>query len=169
MTASGAETSVWLPRRWSEEAAGLVWLPRVLSKGRRKLEGEQAGKDLLSPYLFGQSDLTDSGLLKFLRANNTQVLDILRRQPDDDAAAAELVAHSGRTPAECAAWSAGFVRFRRPAGILAMLDADEGRRAPGWTSMLLRVSYAVLNAPIAWAYHVLEWRQRRIDRRAAAA
>lgn len=167
MAASDAETSVWLPRRWSDEAAGLVWLPRVLSKGRRKLEGEQAGRDLLSPYLFGQHDLTDSGLLRFLRANNAQVLDILRRQPDDDAAAAELVAHSGRTPAECAAWNAGFLRFRPP--VLAMLDADEGRRAPGWTSTLLRVSYAALNAPIAWAYHILEWRQRRIDRRAAAS
>jgi hypothetical protein len=49
-----------------------------------------------------------------------------------------------------------------------MLDADEGRRPPGVGSALLRAAYAPLNAPIAWAYHILEWRQRRIDRRAAA-
>ena len=60
---------------------------------------------------------------------------MLRREPDDGAAAAELVRRSGKTPDECAAWSA---RARRRHGaLLATLDAAEGRRPPGAGTTLL--------------------------------
>src|SRR5262249_58496102 len=75
----------------------------------------------------------------------------LRREPADPAAAAALGRASGRTPAECAAWSA---RAQRRGGLLlAMTDAAEGRRPPGPGTTLLALVYdqvypRVVEAPI---------------------
>ncbi|HEU5315766.1 MAG TPA: hypothetical protein VFX49_06615, partial [Chloroflexota bacterium] len=77
------------------------------------------------------------------------------------AAAAELVRRSGRTPAECAAWNA---RFSLLMGLfLAMIDADEGRRPPGWATTALRVAYnRVVMPPVYPVYRLLErWRRAR--------
>src|SRR5829696_5901479 len=99
----------WRPRHATRDrAAGLVWLPRLIDKGRRVLVGEAAGRDLMGDYLFGIHDAADAQLLRFLRMGNEDVLAVLRGQPDGAEAAAELVRRSGRTPAECAAWSVRF-------------------------------------------------------------
>jgi hypothetical protein len=136
----------WMPRHAGREAAaGLVWLPRLIDKGRRVLDGQAAGRDLLHPYLFGVNDPMDGQLLRFLGLGNEDVLEVLRREPDDAAAAAELVRRSGRSPQECAAWSARTLRRVRP--FLAMTDADEGRRPPGLGTTFLRLVYNGLVMP----------------------
>jgi hypothetical protein len=159
----GAAGAAWMPRHAGREAAaGLVWLPRLIDKGRRVLEGEAAGRDLLHAggYLFGVNDPADGDLLRFLGLGNDDVLAVLRREPDDATAAAELVRRSGRTPAACAAWSA---RTLRTAGLfLAMMDADEGRRPPGAGTTLLRWSYNGLVMPPGYLVY------RRAERRRLA-
>jgi hypothetical protein len=152
MATPGAET--WMPCSGREVAAGCIWLPRLIQKGRRLLEGEAAGKDLLWPYLFGDHDYMDAPTLRFLRTHGEEVLQLLREEPLDERAAAELVQRSGRSAAECAAWSA---RFRRREGwLLTMLDADEGRRPPGRVTSLLRLALNALIVPPAhWWYR---WR-----------
>jgi hypothetical protein len=152
-----------MPRHAGREAAaGLVWLPRLLDKGRRVLAGEAAGRDLLHAggYLFGVNDPADGQLLRFLGLGNDDVLAVLRREPDDAAAAAEVVRRSGRTPAECAAWSA---RTLRTSGLfLAMMDADEGRRPPSVGTTLLRLAYNGLVMPPGYLVY------RRAERRRLA-
>jgi hypothetical protein len=148
----------WMPRSGREAAAGCVWLPRMIDKARRVVAGEATGQDLLWPYCFGVNDPADTQLLRFLRLTNEDVLDVVRREPDDAAAAAEIVRRSGRTPEECAAWSARYLRRNAP--FLAMIDADEGRRPTGASTTLLRVLYnGVIMPPYYGVYRVME-RQR---------
>jgi hypothetical protein len=128
----------------------------MIDKGRRVLEGEAAGRDLLNGYLFGVNDAGDAQLLRFLGMSNEDVLAVLAQEPDDDAAAAELVRRSGRSAAECAAWSAQF--SRRNAPFLAMMDADEGRRAPGMSTMALRLAYNRAIMPPTYAMY--RWAER---------
>ena len=132
--------TAWMPRHAGREAAaGLMWLPRLLDKGRRVLAGEAAGRDLLGDYLFGVNDPMDAQLLGFLGLDNDAFLAVLRREPDDGAAAAELVRRSGKGPEACAAWSTRTRRLNGP--FLAMIDADEGRRPPGVGTTLLKLVY----------------------------
>jgi hypothetical protein len=160
-TADGA-AGEWRPRHGTADvAAGCVWLPRLIDKGRRVLAGAALGRDLMGAYLFGVHDPADRPLLKFLGMTNDDVLAVLRHEPDDDAAAAELVQRSGRTPAECAAWSAQF--SRRNALFSSMIEADEGRRPPGIGTTALRVFYNwVLMPPTYPVYRFLE--RRRLAR-----
>jgi hypothetical protein len=156
---AGEDPGTWRPRHGTRDAAaGCVWLPRLIDKGRRVLAGEAAGHALLGDYLFGVHDPADRQLLQFLGMTNDEVLAVLRQEPDDGAAAVELVRRSGRTPAECAAWSARF--SRRNALFSAMIDADEGRRAPGMGTTALRFVYnRVLMPPTYPVYQFLERRR----------
>jgi hypothetical protein len=149
----------WMPRHSGRDiAAGCIWLPRLIDKGRRILEGEASGRDLLGTYLFGVNDPADSQLLRFLGMTNDEALEVLRQQPDDDEAAAELVRRSGRTPAECAAWSVKFSRQNGP--FLAMMDADENRRPAGLGTTALRVVYNRIIMPPAYPIYRLQERRR---------
>lgn len=162
-TLETARESTWMPRHSGRDAAaGLVWLPRMVEKARRRLEGQVIGQDLLWPYMFGVHDPADRQLLTFLGVHNDDVLDVLRHEPDDAAAAAELVRRSGRTPAECAAWNARYLRLNAP--FLAMMDADEGRRPAGVSTSLLRWIYnGVIMAPAYPVYRRLEARAGEPD------
>ncbi len=164
-----AGESTWMPRHSGrDEAAGLVWLPRMIEKARRRLEGEVTGQDLLWPYMFGVHDPADRQLLRFLGMKNEDVLEVLRHEPDDAAAAAEIVRRSGRTPAECAAWNAQYLRFNAP--FLAMMDADEARRPAGVSTSLLRWIYnRVVMAPSYPIYRRLERGGRATGEVAGAA
>jgi hypothetical protein len=151
----------WMPRHAGRErAAGCVWLPRLIDKGRRVLEGESTGRSLVGGYLFGVNDAADMQLLRFLGMTNEQVLEVLRAHPDDGEAAAELVRRSGRTPEECSAWSR---RFGLVNGLfLAMMDADEGRRAAGPVTTALRVLYnRVIMPPVYVVYRFAEGRRAK--------
>lgn len=74
-----------------ETAAECVWLPRLISKGRRQLESERGGGNLITNtgYMLGENAPIDSALLTFLRTSRDDVLALLREQPDDHAAAAQ--------------------------------------------------------------------------------
>ena len=135
-----------MPRSAREEAAGCAWLPRMIEKARRAVEGERADRNLLWPYMFGESDKLDGEFLSFLRLRNEDVLDVVRSQPDDAAAAAQVVRRSGRTPEECAAWSAQFKK--RWAMAFEIFDADEGRMAPGFKRWFLRAFYNKFYMPV---------------------
>ena len=152
-----ASESTWMPRHSGRDAAeGLVWLPRMIEKARRRLEGQVTVQDMLWPYMCGVHDPADRQLLQFLGMKNEDVLEVLRHEPDDAAAAAEIVRRSGRTPAECAAWSARCLRFNAP--FLAMMDADEGRRPAGASTTLLRLVYNRVIMPPAYPIY------RRLER-----
>lgn len=160
---SGESGAMWVPPHAGREAlAGLVWLPRLIDKGRRVLEGQVIGRDLLGEagYLFGVNDVVDGDLLKFLGLTNDDVLEVLRREGHDAGAASELVRRSGRSAAECATWSARPLRSGRP--FLAMMDADEGRRPPGVGTTLLRFVYnGVIMPPTYLVYQRAE--RRRLE------
>ena len=162
------DTGAWTPRPCLEEAAGCIWLPRLISKARRSLELERAGGDLLADtgYMLGDNDPMDARLLTFLRAGRDDVLELLRAEPDDGEAARELVRRSGRTPGECAAWGAS---LRRSMGIfIAMIEADEGRRGAGPTTSLLHVVYNRVIMPVAyWSFRRDEARMGQGARAAA--
>jgi hypothetical protein len=115
----------WQPRSPFEKAAGLIWLPRLIDKGRRKLEGDA----LLGDYMFGDHDYLDGFLLRFLELKDGVILEILRAEPDDQLAAQAIVARSGKTPEQCAAWNQDFDRGQHFA--LLNLDRDEGRYSFG--------------------------------------
>ena len=89
--------------------------------------------------------------MRFLGTKQDAVLELLRRGPDDDRAAEELVRRSGRTPQECATWSKQFLRKQRL--LLALLDADEGRWPPDWRAAAVRWLYnRVLMPPLSWLH-----------------
>jgi hypothetical protein len=137
----------WMPCLWNEELMGLIFLPRMLDKGRQVLKGERLGQNLMNGYLFGNFDYADRGMLKFLRTTDARVLELLRASEDSAAVAKILVDTSGRSAAEIAAWNKRFRTLN--ALFLAMWNADEGRRAPGWGTSCLKVFYnSVLMPPV---------------------
>src|SRR5688572_13703252 len=87
-SAAGHNPGGWRPRRGTRDRAeDVVWLPRLIDKGRRALAGEAAGRDLLGGYHFGANDAADAQLLRFLRLTHDGVLGVLRRESDDAMAA----------------------------------------------------------------------------------
>jgi hypothetical protein len=144
----------WMPRPWNAELEGCVWLPRLLDKGRRALEGQRQGQDLLNGFLFGDFDYADGQLLRFLRTDEARVRRLLGELDSDEAAARVLVQESRRLPEEIQAWNRRFRRFNAP--FIAMWEADEGRRGPGLGTSLLRLFYnGVLMPPVYLASWVI--------------
>lgn len=145
----------WMPRPWNEELAGCVWLPRMLDKGRRALEGERQGQDLMNGYLFGDFDYADGRLLKFLRTNDARVRELLRELDDDEAVAKTLIRESERSADEIRAWNERFRVVNAP--FIAMWDADEGRVKPGPGTTLLKLFYNfVLMPPVYLSFRIAE-------------
>lgn len=138
-------TENWMPRPWNAELLGCLWLPRLLDKGRQALDSQRQGRNLMNGYLFGDHDYADGKLLTFLRTNDAHVLELLRESADDEAVAKQLLRESGRSAAEILAWSTRFRRVNAP--FAAMWDADEGRRAPGVGTALIRLFYRYLMMP----------------------
>lgn len=152
--------TTWKPRSVYAEAGDLVWLPRLLDKARRALEGEKAGKELLWPYMYGDSDYMDARLLRFLGVTGDEVLDILRQARTDDAAVAAILARAGKSQQERQAWSRSF--RRREAPFLILIEADDGRLAGGPAAALLGWLYNTLILPIGVRmYHQGEARRRQ--------
>jgi len=145
----------WLPRPWHAELAGCVWLPRLLDKGRRALAGERQGRDLMNGYLFGDYDYADGQLLKFLRTDDARVRQLLGEVGDDEAVARALIQESGRLAEEIRAWNRRFRLVNAP--FIAMWEADEGQRAPGAGTALLKLFYnLVLMPPVYLASWAIE-------------
>jgi len=150
----------WMPRRWHEALCGCVWLPRLLDKGRRALEGERQGRDLMNGYLFGDFDYADRQLLKFLRTDDARVRELLRERDDDGSVAEALLRESGRSAEEVRAWSERFRKGSAP--FIAMWDADEGRSEPGIGTTLLKIFYNfALMPPVYLVFRIAEGLRRR--------
>lgn len=159
VSATGAAIA-WMPGPWNRELRGCVFLPRMIEKGRRVLEGERHAADLMNGYCFGDFDYADGMLFRFLRTDEERVLALLRTLEDDDAVAARLLADSGRSAEEVQQWSQRFRRINAP--FTAMWDADEGRHRPGLGATLLRLFYNYLMMPPVYLYiRVATARRRR--------
>lgn len=159
-------TEQWMPRPWNAELMGCIWLPRLLDKGRQVLESRRQGNNLMNGYLFGDLDYADGKLLTFLRTNDAHVLELLQESADDEAVARRLMSESGRSAAEVLAWSARFRRVNAP--FAAMWDADEGRRAPGVGTTLIKWFYLYLMMPPVYLIFWIAARLRGLTRSSSA-
>lgn len=153
----------WMPGPWNREMHGCVFLPRMLEKGRRVLEGERQGRDLMNGFCFGDYDYADSMLFRFLRTSEAKVIELQRTHANDDEVAAELIKASGRTPEQIRAWSKRFRLINAP--FTAMWEADEGRRPPGLGTSLLNWFYnRLMMPPVYWFVRIATERRRRKQR-----
>jgi len=161
---SQTATTPWIPRSWRDELMGCIFLPRMLEKGRRVLEGERQGRDLMDGFLFGDFDYADGMILRFLRTKEARVRELLREN-DDDAVVAETLFREGRrSPDEIRRWSRYFRRINAP--FTPMWDADEGRRAPGFGTSLLNGFYNYLMMPPVYlCFRMLTSMRRRRQER----
>ena len=145
----------WCPTSGYEKIDGCVWLPRLISKARRVIETNSGNR--FGEYMFGQNDPADAELLRFLGMSAAQVLDVVRAECDDRAAAARVLALSAKTREQCERFSR---KFRRSMGVfLAMMDADENRLPASVRTAVLRFVYNRVVMPPAYAY--FQWMERR--------
>lgn len=152
------DAATWQPRSGYDEFGGCIWLPRLVSKGRRVLEMRSGNR--IGEYMFGESDPSDSELLRFLGLTSQHVLDVVQAEADDNAAAAHLLQISGKTPEQCARFTR---KFRRIMGVfLAMMDADEHPDRSGLRKSFLRFVYNRIVVPPA--YWFFAWQERRAAR-----
>jgi hypothetical protein len=111
------------PRRWSEQIAGICWLPRLIDKARAALAGT------LGDYLFGQSP-TDRGLLYELGLSHREFAAIVLRAPDDEAVLASIAQRNPNALDRARAWSEPLAREHRL--FLWLIDVDDGYRGARW-------------------------------------
>ncbi len=137
----------WVPRySGSDRLAGCVWLGRLIDKGRGYEATGVAPGEMLGEYMFGNHDYMDGKLLRFLGLKDAHISEIIRSEPDDERAAQRIIARSGKTAAQCAAFNRSFVRANAP--FLAMMDADEGRCNPGLGTSLMKAAYNAVIFPL---------------------
>lgn len=129
----------------------------MVQKARRIIDSGSDSKRI-DDYIFGQNDPADGMLLRFLGISDEEALDIVRAIPDDRAAAMQILATSGKSPEQCARFSRKFSLVNGP--FLAMMDADEGRRKPGFATSLLRWFYNSVIMTPAYAYFARKERGR---------
>lgn len=138
----------WMPRSGLDEIDGMVWLPRMIDKARRYIEcGESSRR--FDGYLYGENDFIDARVLRFLRLSDSAFASIVRENTDDAEAGRVAIAHSGRTPEQCRAFSA---KLKRGMHDFALLEADEERMPPGLKRTLIRALYGGIIVPIAYAF-----------------
>lgn len=137
----------WVPRPPRDEFDGLIWLPRLIDKGRRSLLRRDGGETVMNGYLFGDNDFIDAQVLKFLRTEGDALADQLAMCADDDAVARDVIARSGRTFDERRAFSVAL--DRRLFGF-NVIEADEGRMQPGPGRDALAFFYNRIMMPILY-------------------
>jgi Domain of unknown function (DUF5069) len=138
-----AATVCWIPRSPHDTFDGLVWLPRLIEKARRRARGTAA----MNGYLYGDRAPVDRRVLRFLRTDDRAVSTLVAEFPDDTDVARLVLARSGRTDAERRAFSAALARRLFD---FAALDADEGRLPHGVRAGAIAFGYNVLIAPRSW-------------------
>ena len=149
---------MWMPCSGREEFADLVWLPRLIAKARRFAQGRACGEDIMNGYCYGDNDVADRALLDFLKLDDAAVLRVVEVHPLDDDAARELIERGGRTIEERRRFSAS---LRRKLFNFALLEADEGRMAPGLRRSLLRLVYNRVVMPPFYLWFGYVERRRR--------
>jgi Domain of unknown function (DUF5069) len=145
----------WCPPSGCQEIDGCIWLPRLVSKARRVLE--LGAGNAIGDYMYGANDPVDGELLRFLGVTDRQVLDIVRDEPSDEAAARRILSLSGKTQSDRRNFS---LRFRRRNAIfLAMMDADENRAPRGLRTAVLRFVYNRVIVPPVHMYFAMKERE----------
>lgn len=129
----------WMPRPWKAELVGCIWLPRMLDKGRRAIEGEQQGRDLMNGYLFGNASPADRMLLRFLRTDAARVRALLNEFNDDNSVAEALLRESGRSPLDIRTWNMCFRTLNAP--FILLLESDERQRHSGMATTFYKFLY----------------------------
>jgi hypothetical protein len=135
----------WIPCSGRNSVAGLVWLPRLLEKARH-CEGAPGGR-LVDGYCYGNNDFIDKDVIAFLRTDDAAISKEVRAHPLDADAARVIVERSGRSAAECAAFSA---KLSKKFFNFVMLEADEGRLSPGAKATLVAFLYNNVMMPIVY-------------------
>ncbi|MGH7728310.1 MAG: DUF5069 domain-containing protein [Vulcanimicrobiaceae bacterium] len=138
----------WTPRSGRDSVEEVVWLPRLLQKARRLADFRESGR-LIDGYCYGRNDFIDKQVLAFLRTDDVTVSNLVQEHPSDAELAKIIVESSGRTPQERRAFSH---RLRRRCFNFALLEADEGRMAPGPLRAVLRIAYNGLMMPAVYAW-----------------
>ena len=142
----------------ADEFSGLVWLPRLIAKARRFARGRARGEDMMNGYCYGDNDVADRALLDFLRLDDATVLRVVEAHPLDEDAARDLIERGGRTLEERRRFSAS---LRRRLFNFTLLEADEGRMAPGLRRSLLRFVYNRVVMPPFYLWFGYVERKRR--------
>jgi hypothetical protein len=108
------------PRRWSDAADGIRWLPRMIDKAR------MASSGALGAYLFGHSPI-DRALLTRLGVTTDEFAAIVAASPDD-AAVLSALRMRGFDEARVRRWSD---RLPKPYQVFIRVgDIDEGYVQP---------------------------------------
>lgn len=106
------------PRRWSEELAGVKWLPRLIDKAR----ASQAGT--LGSYLYGQSPI-DADFLHQLGMGHTTFEALLAQASDDAAVITALRARDPQRFEAARRWSQSGL-LTKWGWLVPSLDVDDG-------------------------------------------
>lgn len=101
----------------------------------------------MGEYMFGQYSYFDIRMLRFLRANERTVCEMVRDDADDESVARRLIAASGRSAAEVRAFNRRFGTTY--AIIFRMIDADEGRIGGPLGSVLRSLYNGIIFPPAA--------------------
>ncbi|GAC1659021.1 MAG: hypothetical protein NVS4B3_26840 [Gemmatimonadaceae bacterium] len=151
----------WIPCSGLDSLAGLVWLPRLLQKARRCLTSPEGR--LVDGYCFGDNDFIDKQVIAFLRTDDETISAFVREHPSDADVAQLLVDRSGRSTAECEAFSK---TLRRKFLDFVFLEADEGRLRPGFKASLITFLYNKALMPAVYSMFRRDERNRKSDVRA---
>jgi len=135
----------WTPRSSLDSVEGLIWLPRLFAKARRVAESGGRSR-LVDGYCYGNNDVMDGRVLRFLRTDDVTVSSILQDHSDDEAARI-IVKQSGRTREECLQFSRDLERTLRS---FPVIDADEGLLPPGIKATAVRFFYNRLMMPVVY-------------------
>ncbi len=105
-----------LPVPRDDSLAGCVWLARFLAKARLLLA------DRLPPdYVerFGHPEGVDGHFFRFFAVGHEQMMDVIRREPSNEAVARWFLALPGIDAARIAAWNAFAERLGQPGHSMA--------------------------------------------------
>lgn len=145
----------WVPCSGLESEAGLVWLPRLLQKARRCLSSPDGHS--VDGYLYGDNDIIDKPVIAFLRTDDAAITALVREHPSDADVARILVERSGRSAAECEAFSTS---LRRKFFDFVLLEADEGRLG-GLKGAVVKFVYNRLLMPVIYPLFRRDERRRK--------
>ncbi len=111
------------PRRWSEQASGIYWLPRLIDKARASNCG------CLGDYLYGQSPM-DHGLLRRLGLSHRRFAELVAAAADDQGVLRAIGERDSGALERARAWSARLPEEHRL--FFWFVDLDDGYRRSKW-------------------------------------
>lgn len=150
----------WIPCSGLDSEAGLAWLPRLLQKARRCLASPDGR--LVDGYCYGDNDFIDKQLITFLRSDDETISTLVSEHSSDAEVARILVERSGRSAAECEAYSKS---LKRKFLNFVLLEADEGRLRPGPKASAIKFIYNKVMMPAVYFMFRRDERNRKTGSR----